>query len=94
MRREYASRYPRYLTDYLICQNQQATAVGLSTLLKGALSHNQITRFLNGKEYSAKDVWEYVKKDVRQHEQATGGVFIVNDAIEEKPYADENEIIA
>lgn len=81
-------------TDYLICQNQYATAIGLSNLLKGDLSHDQITRFLNGKEYSAKDLWHYVKKDIRQHEQASGGVFIIDDAIEEKPYTDESEIVA
>jgi len=81
-------------TDYLICQNQHATAIGLSNLLEGALSHDQITRFLNRSEYDSKDLWQYIKADVRQHEQATGGVLIVDDAIEEKPYTDENEIIS
>lgn len=81
-------------TDYLICQNQKATAIGLSNLLEGALSHDQITRFLNRNEYSSKDLWQYVKTDVRQHEQTIGGVFIVDDSIEEKPYTDENEIIS
>jgi phage pi2 protein 07 len=81
-------------TDYLICQNQHATAIGLSNLLEGSLSHDQITRFLNRNEYGAKDLWQYVKTDVRQHEQAKGGVFIVDDSIEEKPYTDENEIIS
>jgi hypothetical protein len=75
-------------TDYLICQNQHATAIGLSNLLEGGLSHDQITRFLNRNEYSS-----YVKSDVRQHEQTTGGVLIIDDAIEEKPYTDENEIV-
>jgi hypothetical protein len=81
-------------TDYLICQNQQATAIGLSNLLDGGLSHDQITRFLNRNEYSSKDLWQYVKADVRRHEQTKGGVLIIDDAIEEKPYTDENEIIA
>ena len=81
-------------TDYLICQNQHATALGLSNLLEGGLSHDQITRFLNRNEYSSKDLWHYVKSDIRQHEQITGGVLIIDDAIEEKPYTDENEIVA
>jgi hypothetical protein len=81
-------------TDYLICQNQQATATGLSNLLDGSLSHDQITRFLNCNEYSAKNLWQYVKADVRRHEQTKGGVLIIDDAIEEKPYTDENEIIS
>lgn len=81
-------------TDYLICQNQQATAIGLSNLLEGELSHDRITRFLNRNEYNSKDLWQYVKSDIRQHEQTTGGVLIIDDAIEEKPYTDENEIVA
>lgn len=81
-------------TDYLICQNQHATALGLSNLLEGELSHDRITRFLNRNEYSSKDLWQYVKSDVRQHEQTKGGVLIIDDAIEEKPYTDENEIVA
>lgn len=81
-------------TDYLICQNQHATALGLSNLLEGELSHDRITRFLNRNEYSSKDLWHYVKSDIRQHEQTTGGVLIIDDAIEEKPYTDENEIVA
>lgn len=81
-------------TDYLICQNQHATATGLSSLLGGQLSHDKITRFLNKNEFFSKDLWSYVKADVRQHEQSTGGVLILDDAIEEKPYTDENEIVS
>src|ERR1700759_983416 len=80
-------------TDYLISQNQHATAIGLANLLDGHLSHDQITRFLNRNEYSSKDLWEYVKTDIRKHEQ-TGGVLIIDDAIEEKPYTDESEMIS
>lgn len=42
-------------TDYLIYQNQQATATGLSNLLEGGLSHDQIPRFLNRHDYGSKD---------------------------------------
>src|SRR5215216_916531 len=81
-------------TDYLICQNQHATAIGLSNLLEGELSHDQITRFLNRNDYGSKDLWQYVKADVRRHEQTTGGVLIIDDTIEEKPYTDESEIVS
>ena len=80
-------------TDYLICQNQHATATGLSLLLDGLISHDKITRFLNNNEFDAKDLWQYVKPQVRRLEQDTGGVLIIDDAIEEKPYTDENGII-
>ena len=80
--------------DYLICQNQHATAIGLANLLSSELSHDQITRFLNKNEYDSKDLWKYVKADVHRHEQKIGGVLIIDDAIEEKPYTDENEIVS
>ncbi len=58
------------------------------------LSLDQITRFLNKIEYDSKDLWKYFKADVRRHEQKIGGVLIIDDAIEEKPYTDENEIVS
>lgn len=80
-------------TDYLICQNQYATATGLSQMLDGDLSHDQITRFLNKEDLGSKDLWKYVKASIRKHEEDNGGVFIVDDSIEEKPYTDENDTI-
>ena len=80
-------------SDYLIAQNHYATATGLSDLLEGQISHDRITRFLNSKELASKELWEYVKSEIRKVEQATGGVLIVDDTIEEKAYTDENEIV-
>ncbi|MCP5489559.1 MAG: transposase [Chlamydiales bacterium] len=80
-------------SDYLIAQNQYATAVGLSDLLEGRISHDKITRFLNSNEFSSKELWEYIKPEIRKIEQDAGGVLIVDDTIEEKTYTDENEII-
>jgi len=80
-------------SDYLIAQNQYATAVGLSDLLEGRISHDKITRFLNSNEFSSKELWEYIKPEIRKIEQDTGGVLIFDDTIEEKTYTDENEII-
>ena len=80
-------------SDYLIAQNQYATATGLSALLDGEISHDKITRFLNSKEASSKELWQYVKSEIRRVEQNTGGVLILDDTIEEKTYTDESEII-
>ena len=80
-------------TDYLICQNKYATATGLSDLMPNEISHDQVTRFLNGNLMGSKELWAYVKNDVRRHETASGGVLILDDTIEEKPYTDENEIM-
>jgi hypothetical protein len=80
-------------SDYLIAQSNQATATGLSKILDGDLSHDQITRFLNRNEFNSIDLWHYVKPKIREQEQAKGGVLIIDDSIEEKPYTDENQII-
>jgi hypothetical protein len=80
-------------TDYLICQNKYATATGLADLLPLEVSHDKITRFLNGDLRGSKDLWLQIKPEVRRFETASGGALILDDTIEEKPYTDENEII-
>jgi hypothetical protein len=68
-------------SDYLIAQNQYATAMGLSDLLEGRISHDKITRFLNGNEFSSKELWEYIKPEIRKIEQDIGGVLILDDIL-------------
>lgn len=80
-------------TDYLISQNKYATATGLSQLLDGEISHDKVTRFLNKNQFDSQDLWKFIKPYLRQIEQSEGGVFIVDDSIEEKPYTDENDIV-
>ena len=80
-------------TDYLICQNKYATATGLSEMLEGDIAHDKVTRFLRVSDFASKSLWRYVKKHVREHE-SSGGVLILDDSIEEKPYTDENEVNA
>mgnify|MGYP000210929585 CR=1 FL=1 len=81
-------------SDYLIAQSHYATATGLSNLLEGSISHDRITRFLNSNKFDSKDLWQYVKRKIRQHEKEKGGVLILDDSIEEKPYTDENPIVS
>lgn len=81
-------------SDYLIAQNKHATATGLADMLPNELSHDQVTRFLNGHLLSSKNLWEDVKQDVRSQEQMDEGVLIVDDMTAEKPYTDENELIS
>lgn len=78
-------------SDYLICQNKYATATGLSDMVDSAFAHDKVTRFLRLEDYNSKTLWSYVKKPIRQQEK-TGGVLLLDDCIEEKPYTDENEI--
>ena len=79
-------------SDYLISAFGQTTATGLSALLNGEISHDQMQRSLAGEEQTSADVWRIVKPHVRKIERADG-VMIVDDSIGEKPYTDENDII-
>ena len=66
-------------TDYLISQNSKAYATHLSDLLNNAISHDKITRFLNDKEYTSKELWQYSKKYVLKDCQSCSGVLIFDD---------------
>jgi DDE superfamily endonuclease len=79
--------------DYLISSFSFTTATGMSAALDGAVSHDAVTRFLSGREYTNKDLWKLVKPVVREIE-TEDGVLILDDTIEEKQYTDENDIVA
>jgi hypothetical protein len=79
-------------SDYLISAFGQTTATGLSSLLDGEISHDQMQRSLAGEEQNSADLWRIAKPHVRKIESADG-VMIVDDSIGEKPYTDENDII-
>jgi hypothetical protein len=79
-------------SDYLLVSTRKTTATGLSELVEGAISHDQITRFLAGEELNGKLLWLKTKKLIRQYENGEGPL-IFDDTIVEKAYMDENEII-
>lgn len=79
-------------TDYLLSTFGAATATGLSAMVNGEVSHDQVTRFLSEREYTSKDLWLQVKQVVRQIEQPDG-VLIFDDTIQEKAWTDENEVM-
>ena len=79
-------------TDYLISTFGAATATGLSAMLSGAVSHDQVTRFLSEREYTPRDLWLHVKKTVREVGRDEA-VLIFDDTIQEKPWTDESELI-
>jgi len=78
--------------DYLLSSLGRVTATGLSELVGGTVSHDQITRLLASEKQTTVGWWQLVKPLVRKVEQ-TSGVLIFDDSIEEKPYTDENEIV-
>ena len=79
-------------SDYLLSSFGATTATGLSALLDGQISHDQVTRFLSQTDYTSKHLWQQVKSVVRSVEREDG-VLIFDDTIQEKPHTDENELI-
>jgi hypothetical protein len=79
-------------SDYLICNAEgYATATGLSAMIDGDVSHDQITLFLSGEKRNSKELWLKVKSIVRQIE-AEDGVLIFDDTIAEKEWTDESDL--
>jgi hypothetical protein len=78
--------------DYLVNSFSYTTASGLSTLLDGDISHDQITRFLSHKQFSSADLWKNVRNDVREIKSNTG-VLIFDDTVQKKYHSSENALI-
>jgi DDE superfamily endonuclease len=79
-------------SDYLLASFGATTATGLSELLEGEVSHDQVTRYLASTKKTAADLWRTVKPLVREI-QSEAGMLILDDSIEEKPYTDETDIV-
>ena len=71
-------------SDYLISAFGQTTATGLSALLNGGISHDNVQRYLAGARQTSTDLWRLVKVDVRKVESADG-VLIVDDTFLKSP---------
>lgn len=80
--------------DYLMISSDQVTATGLSELVDGSVSHDQITRLLSQswELFEGASYWKRIKPFVRKVESAEG-VLILDDFIVEKPHSSENELI-
>lgn len=61
-------------------------------MLSGAISHDEVTRFLSARDYASKELWLEVSMPVRQIEDGEA-VLIFDDTIQEKAWTDENEIM-
>ncbi len=79
-------------SDYLLSSFGATTATGLSALVDGAVSHDQVTRFLSAADYDGQMLWQQIKPLVRDFQQADG-VLLVDDTIQQKPHTDENDLI-
>ncbi|MBU0511225.1 MAG: IS701 family transposase, partial [Chloroflexi bacterium] len=59
-------------TDYLISSFGSTTATGLSKLMDGEISHDQVSRMLASPKMTSKEWWLMVKPQVRKIERADG----------------------
>ncbi len=59
-------------SDYLLSSFGATTATGLSRLMNEALSHDQISRMLNGERLDGKAWWRMVKPHVRIMQREDG----------------------
>ena len=84
-------------TDYLLSSFGATTATGLSSMLDGAISHDDVTRFVHHLPSGSQALWRQVKPIVRQAERAADsgqvGCLIVDDSIIEKAHTDENGLV-
>ena len=55
-----AQRIADLYSDYLLASFGATTATGLSELLEGEISHDQVTRYLAGPKKTARDLWQTV----------------------------------
>lgn len=79
-------------SDYLLTSFGLSSAVGMSKMLDGEYSHDQISRFLAQSTLTSVDYWKSIKPIVRRIEQDEG-VIAVDDFIIDKPHSTENDII-
>ena len=63
-------------SDYLLSSFGATTATGLSALVDGAVSHDQVTRFLSAADYDGQTLWQQIKPLVRDIQQADGVLII------------------
>ena len=84
-------------TDYLISSTGPTSATGLSRLFSGAVSHDQVTRWLSTSYLDSEQVWAHAKPLIRRAEQQRPAnefaVLIVDDSILEKAHTDPSALI-
>lgn len=78
--------------DYLIAENHQATATGLSNLTDNALKHDYISDALADPTLNGKTFWKFVKSFAREIE-SEDSVLSIDDTLSSKPHSSVNTIV-
>ena len=81
----------------MISSTGQTSATGLSQLVGGAVSHDQVTHWLSNSYLGSEQVWAQAKPLIRRAEQQRSAdefmVLIVNDSILKKANTDPSALI-
>ena len=84
-------------TDYLISSTGHTSATNLPRLLGGAVSHDQVTRWLSTSSLDSTQMWAQAKPLIHQAEQQRSAdefaALIVDDSILEKVHTDISALI-
>ena len=87
-------------TDFLISNiGSLAANTRFSDATDKLVSHDKLTRFLNGgaysgqgESYTGKQLWSFNKKSFKQAKNNEEGIFIFDDMFCPKPYSDESDV--
>lgn len=79
-------------SDYLLVNQGQTTATGLSALVEGKLSHDAITRSLHQQTYGSAQLWQVVRPFIELIADPNA-VLTLDDTVEPKSYMDQNPLI-
>ena len=79
-------------SDYLLVNQGQSTATGLSNLVEGKVSHDTITRSLHQHSYGSAQLWQVVRPFIEQIADPNA-VLTLDDTVEAKAYMEQNPLI-
>lgn len=79
-------------SDYLLVNQGQTTATGLSELIEGKISHDAITRSLHQQSYGSAQLWQVVRPFIEQIADPNA-VLTLDDTVEAKTYMKQNPLI-
>lgn len=79
-------------SDYLLTSFSLSTATGMSEMLDGSYSHDQISRFMAQPMLTQKDYWKTIKPLIRKIENDKG-IICIDDFIIPKPHSTMNDMI-
>lgn len=81
--------------NFLISSSDKVMATTLSKMLGYGYSHDRFTKMLlDDNVFVEEELFNYIKPMIREYEDINDGIISIDDMIINKPYTDENDIVA